>query len=279
MKKLSIYSIFEIFQIVCYSILYKLINKISKNLVNNYEFTNLLIYKKIEFKLIDNNISFQYQINSKEHSFNLLKNSSDVSVFNQVIFNQEYKYLVELLNLKNIKVETIFDCGANIGLTSIYLSSFYENSYIYAFEPATETFKRLENHIILNNISNVKLFKKGVWNKSTFLKADNTFRDGNDWSFRLVETEKKEEALFETISINEVLNQNNIKSIDILKIDIEGGEVDLFSTNYLDWLSKTKVIAIEIHDEFDCRIDIENKIKSAGFQLYHSGELTIGIIE
>lgn len=279
MKKLSIYSIFEIIQIVSYSILYRIINKISKNLVNNYEFTNLLISKNIDFKLIDNTINLKYQINSKEYSFNLLKNSSDVSVFNQVIFNQEYKYLVELLNLKNIKVETILDCGANIGLTSIYLSSSYEKTNIYAFEPANETFKRLENHIVLNNLSNIKLFKKGVWNKSTFLKADNSFRDGNDWSFRLVETQKKEEALFETISIDEVISQNNINSIDILKIDIEGGEVDLFSTNYSDWLSKTKVIAIEIHDEFDCRIDIENKIKSAGFQLYHSGELTIGIKE
>jgi hypothetical protein len=45
----------------------------------------------------------------------------------------------------------------------------------------------------------------------------------------------------------------------------------------LDWLKKVKVLAIEIHDEFDCRIDIENSLLKYGFILCQSGELTIGL--
>jgi hypothetical protein len=36
--------------------------------------------------------------------------------------------------------------------------------------------------------------------------------------------------------------------IDLLKIDIEGAEAELFSTNYESWLPKTRVIVIELHD-------------------------------
>ena len=43
-------------------------------------------------------------------------------------------------------------------------------------------------------------------------------------------------------------------SIDILKIDIEGAEKELFMDNYKTWLGKTKVIVIELHDRLDKEI-------------------------
>ncbi len=36
--------------------------------------------------------------------------------------------------------------------------------------------------------------------------------------------------------------------IDILKLDIEGAEAELFCANYENWLGKTNVIIIELHD-------------------------------
>ncbi len=50
------------------------------------------------------------------------------------------------------------------------------------------------------------------------------------------------------ISINDLITEYNIETIDILKIDIEGSEKELFEKNFDYWLSKTKLLIIEIHD-------------------------------
>ena len=83
--------------------------------------------------------------------------------------------------------------------------------------------------------------------------------------------------MFETTTIEGLINDFNIETIDFLKIDIEGGEDEVFKDfSKINWLDKVKVIALEIHDEFDCRKHIESNLEKL-FTLSHSGELTIGI--
>ncbi len=70
----------------------------------------------------------------------------------------------------------------------------------------------------------------------------------------------------------------NWQIVDLLKIDIEGAELELFSdAENVQFLANVKLITIEIHDEFECRMNIEDIIQSYGFLIFHSGELTIGI--
>lgn len=108
-------------------------------------------------------------------------------------------------------------------------------------------------------------------------KADNSFRDKQAWSFRLEETSNENEKLFEVNSMNSLMETHTFESIDFLKIDIEGGEKEIFNSEAdLSWLKTVKVIAIEIHDKFECREDIEAILKEQ-FDLHYSGELTIGI--
>jgi hypothetical protein len=42
--------------------------------------------------------------------------------------------------------------------------------------------------------------------------------------------------------------ENGLEQIDILKIDIEGSEKELFESDYDYWLSRTKILIIELHD-------------------------------
>ena len=171
----------------------------------------------------------------------------------------------------------MIDAGANIGLTCLYFKSYFPDLLITALEPSDDTFSRLENNIVNNKLSGVTYLKKGLWSSITRLKADTSFRDGQDWAFRLIEAKPNEEALFETTTIEGLINDFNIETIDFLKIDIEGGEDEVFKDfSKINWLDKVKVIALEIHDEFDCRKHIESNLEKL-FTLSHSGELTIGI--
>ncbi len=64
----------------------------------------------------------------------------------------------------------------------------------------------------------------------------------------------------------------------LFKIDIEGGEKYLFEDEkqVRDFLSKTRFIAIEIHDEYDIRDKINGCLKDSGFEYFTTGDLTIG---
>lgn len=266
------------FQILKYSLGSRLINSVPKGLKKSYEFVRWLKAQNIPFTKKGDLIEFEYPIGSKSHTFSIHGNSSDSDVFKQILIEQEYKEVRDLMKQHKIEVNNIIDGGANVGYTSIYLSHFYPEANIVALEPNKSTFERLSHNLKLNNLTGVIKLQKGLWNKDTYLKADYSFRDKQAWSFRLEETDNEAEKLFETISVKSLLKELDWKEIDFFKIDIEGGEKELFKDkSELDWLDKVKMIAIEIHDEFDCREDIESILKEHGFTLSYSGELTIGI--
>lgn len=101
----------------------------------------------------------------------------------------------------------------------------------------------------------------GVWDKNIGLQLNRNFRDGNDWSVNV--TENLSNSLLQGFSIITLMERFQFKIIDILKIDIEGSEKQLFiNVNHAaEFLSKTKYISIEIHDEFECREEINDCLK------------------
>ncbi len=277
LSKIAPFSLNEKLSILKFTIGSRLINKIPNGLKHTYLLTNRLLAKGIKVERISDNIRFNYPINQVKTEFQIKRNASDAQVFEQIIELEEYSPILAIFREKNISPRTMIDAGANIGLTCLYFKSHFPDLAITALEPSEETYNRLEQIININHFSSVRLLKKGLWSSQTRLKADTSFRDGQDWSFRLVEASEKEPALFETTSIDDIINKLNLNSIDFLKIDIEGGEVEIFKDfSKIHWFDKVKIIALEIHDEFNCREHIETNLAKY-FEIRHSGELTIGI--
>lgn len=205
--------------------------------------------------------------------------SSDLKVFEQVYFWNGYSCVLECYR-KNYsdpgKILNIIDCGSNIGLTSLYFLESFPNSRLLAIEPEKENFA-LMNFNLDNSIwPNIEKLNGAVWSSNSKIKILKDFRDQSDWSFRVEET--KEENSVEAFSIDYLIKAYKFNIIDILKIDIEGAEAELFTSpnSNLDFLKITKCLAIEIHDEFNCRSEIERILKDYGFILFNWSELTIG---
>jgi FkbM family methyltransferase len=205
--------------------------------------------------------------------------SSDLNVFAQIYQYKEYQPLVEAFqkHFPNDKKLNIIDAGSNIGLTSVYLNNHFPNSNFITIEPETSNFENVSFNLEANGIKNAVKIKGGLWSTNANLKIVNDFRDQNDWSFRVEET--SEETDLKAFTINYLIDQNNFQYIDILKIDIEGSEKEVLVSKNADvsYLSKTKCVAIEIHDEFNCRQEIYNLLEKYNFEYFNSGELTIGI--
>ncbi len=168
----------------------------------------------------------------------LRNNTSDITVFYQVFLAKSYE-----LNYR-INPKVIIDCGANIGLATVFFKNKFPNAKVISIEPEDSNFKLLQENT--QKYHDVHCVKSGIWNKhaNLIIKENN---DGN-WGFMVEEVDYENENTISAISITQIMNQYGIDAIDILKIDIEGSEKDLFEDNFEFWLSKTKVLIIELHD-------------------------------
>jgi len=277
LKGIRVFNLKNWGRLVKYSIASRMINSLPKGLKRTYDFIVMLEREQINFEKVDGHIRFKYPVMDQERFFCISETSSDSDVFQQIILEKEYEFVVNLLSQHSIEVNTIIDAGANTGFTSMYLSAYFPNSRIIALEPNKDTFQRLRQNIELNNLSKIELVPLGLWNKDTYLKANYDFRDQQAWSFRLEETSDENDKLFEVISMTTLMKKYQLQGVDLLKIDVEGAEKEIFDANAdLSWLKAVKVIAVEIHDEFECRENIEGLLRNQ-FELSFSGELTIGV--
>lgn len=150
------------------------------------------------------------------------------------------------------KVLNVVDAGANIGLFTVKLSRVYPNANFYCIEPENSNYR-----IMRHNVSNLnaKTYKCGVWKNRNNLRVTTTELSSGTVGYVVGETEDNTEVT--GISIGNIIEDNHIEEIDILKMDIEGSEFALyFSDEYKRWISKVKMIIMEIHEDYfkGCRI-------------------------
>lgn len=176
-----------------------------------------------------------------KHPVTLRYNTSDIDVFYQVYYHNYYSFNYDHY-IKDIK--TIVDGGANIGLASTYFKGLFPDSTIIAIEPETSNYTQLKKNT--GAYEGIHCEQAGIWNKSCFLKVEDKYNSGN-WGFVVEEVADEKESNVKGISIEDIMKKYNLQHIDILKLDIEGAELELFQENY-QWLSKVKMLIIETHD-------------------------------
>lgn len=205
------------------------------------------------------------------------QSSSDIQVMDQIFGSREYLPLVEEIRKrsqeKNIRL--IIDAGANVGYTTVYLKTYFPNACIVAVEPDDLNGSQAKKNFEINNLSDIRLIKGGIWSKDAWLELKKDINNGKEWAFYVVESSQP--TNLRGFSIATVLKESGYEEIDILKIDIEGSEKELFTDEKtMDIvLSKTKFLSIEIHDDTGSRPRIYESLKRNGFEWFDNGELTI----
>jgi FkbM family methyltransferase len=207
--------------------------------------------------------------------------SSDVGILNQVVGNSEYGPAIELL--KKIKGETssvrILDAGANVGFASLNFKAYFPKAEIICLEIDDANYKQLTKNIALNDMKSILALNHALWKKESFLEIKSDFRDQSECSYYVEES--KTITNLKGFSLEDFMKQKNWDFIDLLKIDIEGGERYLFESNEEadKILSKTHLIALEIHDEYGIRPSIINHFERNRFKHFNHGDLTIAYSE
>lgn len=199
------------------------------------------------------------------YSFYLRKKTSDIPTFSDVFYTGQYN-----INF-GFEAKTIIDCGANIGLGTIYFKNRFPNATIIAVEPESSNFRLLQKNTAA--YTDIHCLQSGIWNSNTNLEITNI--DSSDkWGFMTEERTTPNERTIPAISIDGLLEKYGIDTIDILKVDIEGSEKELFEKNYERWLPKVKVLILELHDHMrdGCAQSVFNALSGMHFSMYLQGE-------
>ncbi len=143
-----------------------------------------------------------------------------------------------------------YDVGANIGYVSLLLAKRVgENGKVFSFEPLPDNQERLQKNVALNPNLSVRLIPKAVADKAgetTFLvhssggmgKLQGSFGKNVDFATQME---------VETIGLDDFVYKEKNAAPNIIKIDIEGGEVQALK-GMQRLLKKAKpILLIELH--------------------------------
>lgn len=173
-----------------------------------------------------------------KHKLYIRKNTSDEGVLYQCFINKEYDIPMD----KTPK--TIIDLGANTGFSSVFFKNKYPEAKIVAVEPEKSNYDLLVKNI--TNLDNVFAYNAAIWHRQAHLTIED--KGWGHWGYVVNEVDEHTKDAIKAISIDQLMEDHAIERIDLLKVDIEGSEKDLFSTGYEKWLAKTDLIVIELHD-------------------------------
>lgn len=148
----------------------------------------------------------------------------------------------------------IIDIGGNVGYFSFLIASKLENATVYAFEPMGKNIDIFEKNINLNSGLNKRLivtagavtgdqagtipiFFDDIADNSVIASVVNDFSSANNRSLQV-----------RAIPLIDIIQQNNIEQIDLLKMDCEGSEYPILYESPDTIWPLIKCIIIEVHD-------------------------------
>jgi FkbM family methyltransferase len=177
------------------------------------------------------------------HPINLRLPGADVYTYEQIFMDEEYKFNTQQ------HPKTIIDAGANIGLTAIYFTNKYPNAKIIAIEPEKSNFDLLTKNIA--SYPNITAIQAAVWHKNEKI---NLVDPGlGEWGFMTEDADSAEKIKaaarheVDAMTIDRIMEKFNLDHVDILKIDVEGAEKEVFADSSA-WINKVDSIIAELHE-------------------------------
>ena len=198
----------------------------------------------------------------------------------KTIFTKEPE-TIDWLNKNGSKYNYLFDIGANLGLYSIYYAKKFD-AKVFSFEPSFKNLELLARNIKLNSLQeHITVISNPLTDKflvSKFFQGD--FKAGaaeasfdNNEYIQEHETKNKhtnfnkEKIFYNTlgISIDNLIDKNLIDPPNLIKIDVDGNEIEILD-GCKNLLKKNKKISILIETRQITEKIVDQKLTDHGFK-------------
>jgi FkbM family methyltransferase len=195
------------------------------------------------------------------------------------IVNNRLRFIIDKVNLEN--TETILDIGSWHLEQSLEFNRIFPQSKIYAFEPVPASYglclrKKKDNisvfNIALSDKTGELPFYEVDVNSSSHPNVGASsllkFKKGLNGSF-FNQVWNQKEITVKSMTLDDWCLENNINTIDIVWIDVQGAELDVFKGGS-KILQNTKIIFTEVglkpyYEGHSLQSDIDSFLTSIGF--------------
>ena len=210
-------------------------------------------------KLSGSSVPFKVERAGVKSPFYLRFGTTDVLAYDQVFLEQEYDFETRS------PPRTIVDAGANIGLAAIYFANRYPDAKIISIEPEEGNFKALQRNVA--PYPNIVPLHAALWDKNEEISLVDPGL--GEWGFMTEgggngQSRSKVRSLVQAMTVDRIMRDYGIEKIDILKIDIEGAEKEVFRDTS-PWISKVDAIIIELHERMKAGCNRSFYTGSTGF--------------
>ncbi len=186
--------------------------------------------------------------------------------------SKDLKFFLELAK----KSSVIYDVGANTGIYSCLSSKVNPSAKIFAFEPYPVNVVRLKKNIQLNNLENIIVVENALGNTDKLISfavpmnnkiadtssantefSKHTYNGGIKW--KTIEVQQ--------LSLDQFFENNNI-DVDLIKIDVEGYEKEVFEGGKNFFKNQKALIQCEIILDTQRKFFFERFLKETGYYAY-----------
>jgi FkbM family methyltransferase len=192
-------------------------------------------------------------VSALQRTVTLRRGTSDAAVLWQVFVDREYAvpsmaHRGELQRRYEAMVAAgrrpvIIDCGANIGIASLWYRKEFPLAHIIAVEPEAGNYSSLCAN--LAPIADATPVHGAVWPVSTRLRIIDL--GVPEWGYRVEEVAVAGDGNIRAFTIADLVAATPDDPLLVVKIDIEGAEAALFERN-TGWVDRAELIVIELHD-------------------------------
>jgi FkbM family methyltransferase len=173
----------------------------------------------------------------------------------------------EVYRPQHTAVDIAIDAGANYGLATLYLSTFFPNAEFICFEPSSETYKILTRNLEQNSVR-FRAFQKALSNFDGWVR----FEVGRSSMERAIskDLDVQQAETVACTSLRSEVQRLGIRKVDFLKVDVEGQEVRLLEGLGDDLKGVAEIIA-EAHDS-GLAEEMRRLLVQAGFEVSEHDE-------
>lgn len=180
-----------------------------------------------------------------------------------------------ILDTPECPVRTIVDAGANIGVETVRMLHFHPDARVFAIEPVRANFEILQKNTAEKK-ERVSTLMAGLWSSDTRLEV----LSGSTYEgFSVRPADAESAGHIDAVTMQRVLSDVG-GEIDILKMDIEGAEYEVFSQN-TEWVNHVKAFVFECpdRDHPGAAFQIFRALSHLPLRTYISGENLVLIRE
>lgn len=188
-----------------------------------------------------------------------------LKTFSEIFKERDHTRLSGFLTKKD---KIIVDLGANEGFYTLMAKAKSPKARIISVEPNPYAFKLLKKNVKSNKLKGVSIINKAVSSKKgkiDFEVVKGRTAIGATKVYKKYRKLGLEKIKVDTISLDQLLKNYKLERIDVLKIDVEGSEVEILKSSKNSF-NKIKKIVVEYHGAQKTKSPVLKLLSENGFK-------------